>query len=307
MTSSIVSSRKPRLRTPFEATTLANRLVGSPAIWRLCRSYTSTHVWHVGGPESSVAVKIAGGESAAQALVWESENLRAMPAGNLRPLGAGCDLRPADPFAWQVTPWVLGLTTWEACRLLREGDRQGREQARAVAIETCRAVGRLHTAGWLHGTLDPHHVVHTRGRGRVRLLSCAWATHAGKRTSAGYGGGLVHLLSPELASAVDQSRGNGVLLNRPSEVYTLAAGLWWAATGTWPLAYHEQREVGFDPQTKSRSQLRRVIASGKVPRADPTVHHWPEFLDPLAAAMSPSLSRRPTAHQLADWLITIPL
>ncbi|GCB94530.1 hypothetical protein [Streptomyces noursei] len=307
MTSSIASGLKASLRTPFAATILANRLAGSPAIWRLCRSEPSTHLWQVGGPQSSVAVKVAAGERAALTLVRETENLRAMPAGNLRSLGAGSDLRPTDPIAWQITPWALGLTTWEAFRLLREGDQEGREQARAVAIETCRAVGRLHTAGWLHGTLDPHHVVHTRERSRVRLLSCAWATRAGRRTSPGYGGGLVHLLSPELANAIDRSRGNGLLLSRPAEVYTLAAGLWWAVTGTWPLAYDDFRGVGFDPQTKSRPHLLRIIASGEVPRADPAVHDWPEFLEPLAGAMSPSLSRRPTAHQLADWIESIPL
>ncbi|MFC9740466.1 hypothetical protein ACFVKC_21390 [Streptomyces noursei] len=307
MTSSIASGLKASLRTPFAATILANRLAGSPAIWRLCRNEPGIHLWQVGGPKSSVAVKVAAGERAALTLVRESENLGAMPAGNLRPLGDGSDLRPTDPIAWQITPWALGPTTWEACRLLREGDQQGREQARAVAIETCRAVGRLHTAGWLHGSLDPHHVVHTRERGRVRLLSCAWATRAGKRTSPGYGGGLVHLLSPELANSIERSRGNGLLLSRPAEVYTLAAGLWWAATGTWPLAYDYYRGGGFDPQTKSRPHLRRIIASGKVPRAVPAVHNWSEFLDPLAGAMSPSLSRRPTAHQLADWLNSVPL
>ncbi|WP_180985991.1 hypothetical protein [Streptomyces sp. CB02959] len=227
-----------------------------------------------------------------------------MPAGNTRPLGAGSDLRPAAPIAWQITPWALGPTTWEAFRLLREGDQQGRGQARTAAIETCQAVGRLHTAGWMHGTLDPHHVVHTTDPGRVRLLSCTWATRAGKRTSAGYDGGLVHLLSPELACAIERSRGNGVLFNRGHEVYTLAAGLWWAATSTWPLVY---QDVGFDPSAKSRSHARRIIAGGKVPRADPTAHSWPEFLAPLAAAMTLAPSRRPTAHQLADWLNSIPL
>ncbi|MER7986470.1 hypothetical protein ABTY53_12830 [Streptomyces noursei] len=290
---------------PFDATDLASRLAGSPAVWRLIGNRPSHRLWHVGGPRATVAVKIAGGENPALALVRESTALRAMPAGNMRPLGSGADLRPAAPLAWQITPWALGLTTWEAFRPLREGAEEGREQALAAAVATCRAVGRLHAAGWTHGNLEPHHVVHTADRGRVRLLSCTWATRAGERTSAGYDGGLVHLLPPDLAAAIERSRGNGVLLNTSAEVYTLAAGLWWAATGAWPLAYH-YRNVGFDPNAKSRSRIRRIIASGHVPIAAPATYIWPEFLAPLAAAMTPVPSRRPTAHQLADWLNSIP-
>ncbi|MFB6533082.1 hypothetical protein ACFCY8_13250 [Streptomyces noursei] len=295
------SIRSTVLLCPFDATALASRLAGSPAVWRLIGNRPSHRLWHVGGPKASVAVKVAGGENPALALVRESAALDAMPAGNIRPLGSGANLRPAAPLAWQITPWA-GLTTWEALRPLREGAEEGREQALAAAVATCRAVGHLHAAGWTHGNLAPHHVVHPTDRGPARLLSCTWATRADKPTSAGYDGGLVHLLSPELAAEMERSRGSAVLVDRSSEVYTLAAGLWWAATGSWPLAYHAYRKAGFDPNTQSRSRLQRAIASGDIPITAPASYSCPEVLAPLAAAMSFVPNRRPTAHQLADWL-----
>ncbi|MER7986733.1 hypothetical protein ABTY53_14185 [Streptomyces noursei] len=61
MTASIATTAlKPTLRCPFDATNLANKFAGSPAIWRLCRNDPHTHLWHVGGPKASVAVKVAG-------------------------------------------------------------------------------------------------------------------------------------------------------------------------------------------------------------------------------------------------------
>ncbi|MER7986469.1 hypothetical protein ABTY53_12825 [Streptomyces noursei] len=291
----------PPLRCPDTASDYANQCAGSPSNWALVRDRHDHQLWRVQGPCMTVAVKVSSGQSAARALVREAAALRAMPAGGIRVLRASDNLYGAMPWAWLITPWADGPTTWDMCKKLRDAEDDGREEARRAAVELCMAVGRLHAAGWVHGDLRPHHAVHTTAG--VRLLSCAGASRIGHATSTAYLGGLVHLLSPQFAAALEAST-VGVRLDPADEVYTLAAGLWWAATTSWPLAFSD---AGLDPSTMTAVSLRRAIASAKIPLVSGTAHPWPEFLAPLSDAMAQTPGDRPNAYQLADQLKVVPL
>ncbi|MEW1674882.1 hypothetical protein AB0O47_16775 [Streptomyces noursei] len=291
----------PPLRCPDTASAYANQCAGSPTTWALVRDRHDHQLWRVHGPRMTVAVKVANGQNATRVLVREATVLRAMPPGGISVLRTVHDLHSAEPWAWLITPWADGPTTWDACRNLRDDAHNGREEARRAAVELCMAVGRLHAVGWVHGDLRPHHAVHTTAG--VRLLSCAGASRIGHATSATYLGGLVHLLSPQLAAALESSTA-GVMLDPADEVYTLAAGLWWAATTSWPRAFGD---AGLDPSTMTALALRRAIATAEIPLASGTAHSWPEFLAPLTAAMAQVPGDRPSAFQLADQLKAVPL
>ncbi|MFC9740465.1 hypothetical protein ACFVKC_21385 [Streptomyces noursei] len=268
----MTTSATPSLRCPDTASDYATQCAGSPATWALIRDRHDHQLWQVHGPRMAVAVKVASGESAARALVREAAALRAMPPGGIRVLHTADDVSCPEPWAWLITPWAAGPTTWDTFKKLR--DNSGRDEARRAAVELCMAVGRLHTAGWVHGDLRPHHAVHTTAG--VRLLSCTGASRIGNAVSATYLGGLVHLLSPRLAAALESTVA-GVVLDLADEVYTLAAGLWWAATTTWPLAY---ADAGIDSSTMTAVELRRAIATARISLASGAAHSWPEFLAP---------------------------
>ncbi|GAA2657613.1 hypothetical protein [Streptomyces lunalinharesii] len=291
----------PRLQCPDTASAYATQCAGSPTTWTLMRDRHDHQLWQVRGPRTTVAVKVASGENAARALVREAAALRAMPPGGVRVLHTADGVYCPAPWAWLITAWADGPTTWDTFKKLRDDTNAGRDEARRAAVELCMSVGRLHAVGWVHGDLRPHHAVHTTAG--VRLLSCTAASRIGNAISASYLGGLVYLLSPQLAAALESTT-VGVVLDSDDEVYTLAAGLWWAATTTWPLAY---ADAGIDPSTMTSLALRRAIATIKIPLAKAAGHPWPQFLAPLSAAMTQPPGSRPSALQLADQLKAVPL
>jgi hypothetical protein len=103
-----------------------------------------------------------------------------------------------------------------------------------------------------------------------------------------------HLLAPEVAAAVEDGV-RPVAPSRPAEVYTLAASLWWAITGGWPLDYGG---AGVDPAKLTAAQLRRAIGEGAFRLHSPSV--WPGVQRVLAATvLAQPPERRPTAAELA--------
>ncbi|WP_316741027.1 hypothetical protein [Streptomyces sp. MK7] len=103
-----------------------------------------------------------------------------------------------------------------------------------------------------------------------------------------------HLLAPELAAAVEDGM-RPVAPSQPAEVYTLAASLWWAITGDWPLDYEG---AGADPAQLTASELRRAIGKGAFQVRSPSM--WPgvqRVLSTTVLAQPPEL--RPTAVELA--------
>ncbi|MET8782978.1 MULTISPECIES: hypothetical protein [unclassified Streptomyces] len=108
-----------------------------------------------------------------------------------------------------------------------------------------------------------------------------------------------HLLAPELAASVEAGD-RPVTPGRAAEVYTPAASLWWAISGTWPLDYEA---AGIDPTKLMAAQLRRAIGSGRLtPRAATT---WPTVQGVLTSVIAEPPERRPTAGELAAQLRSV--
>ncbi|GGV50351.1 hypothetical protein [Streptomyces spectabilis] len=153
------------------------------------------------GPTSQWAVKVGHCECAAP-VAREAEVL-ARTVERPAPLAYSKRARWGRPTgaAWLMTPWMTGPPLWEAFEPVRAGEQHRGALARAV--RACIAVGDLHRAGWVHGNLQPHHVIVT-ARGCL-LLDCAWAWSTDLPPSGAFGGGLVHLMSRELMAYVDSA------------------------------------------------------------------------------------------------------
>lgn len=262
---------------------MANRWCGGRAQLEVISDRRGAAVWKATGPSGTVEIKAGTGEGAAITL-REAHVLKAMGEP-----GRDVVMDRRQGLAWMVTPWFEGPSTWDALRGVREG-RGDESAALACVIQLCEAVTQLHAAGWVHGDLQPQHSIHTKDG--VRLIDCSWAWRRGFEPSYVFRGGLPHLLSPELAASVEA--GTRPVAPMPADdVYALAAGVWWAVTGAWPLDYDA---ADIPVSSISAAQLREVIATRRVPLCTTTV--MPSLLQMMAAALLAPSERRPTAAQL---------
>lgn len=196
---------------------------------------------------------------------------------------------------WLVGPWHDGPSIWEALRPLRQGDVAPDDRHVKLLTDTCRAVHELHQRGWAHGDLQPAHFIRTRAG--VRLIDLAWACSPELAPSPLFRGGFVHLVAPELAAAV--ASGESPVAPTPeADVYSLAAGLWFALTGRPPLNY---AAMGFDADCMTPAVLHGIIANHRIPLRTATT--WPEMLDVLMLVLqADEPSHRMGADRLAELL-----
>ncbi|MFI6209114.1 hypothetical protein ACIBAI_22365 [Streptomyces sp. NPDC051041] len=273
---------------PPEAGVAVRAVCGDGTDFQLISDRRGSAVWKAAGPRGTVAVKVGTGPEGAVITAREATVLHAMGRGRLLAHGRG------ETAAWMVTPWYDGPSTWEALLDVRAG-RGDFESARRYVVGVCGAVAELHAAGWVHGDLQPGHAIHTAEG--VALIDCSWAWHpAHLGPSHLFRGGMPHLLAPETAAAVEAGEWP-VTTSRPAEVYTVAASLWWAITGAWPLAYDA---IGLDPARLTAAVLRRVIGARRIPLCD--VRVWPGAQGVLGEVLTAPADSRPTAAELAALL-----
>lgn len=204
----------------------------------------------------------------------------------------------SEAAAWMITRWYDGPSTWQALHAVRAGVGL-RSAALSHMIGLCEAVARLHQDGWVHADLQPAHALHTPSG--VRLIDCSWAWHPEKLApSPLFHGGRPHFLAPELALSIHEGE-RPVAPSQPSEVYTLAATLWTAITGDWPLDY---AHIGVDPAALAPADLRRIISTGTIPLHGPW--SWPDVQDILSDVLTQPAEHRPTAAELASRLRSLP-
>ncbi|MFF1873188.1 hypothetical protein ACFVXD_30540, partial [Kitasatospora herbaricolor] len=146
--------------------------------------------------------------------------------------------------------------------------------------------------------LQPAHCIHTDHGARLIDLAGAQGprllTDPALNTS--YNGALAHREGPELARAL--AANTPVHPTYASDVYALAASLWTAATGHWPLNYPA---AGIDPHSATLTELRTAIGTGRIP-----LHTAPPALSVLCNILRPALdpdpASRPRAAELAQAL-----
>ncbi|MFG2526002.1 hypothetical protein [Streptomyces sp. NPDC048527] len=274
---------------PEAARVAAEAVCGPDTRWKLLTNRRDSAVWHVAGASGDVAVKAGAGEQGAAITGREAEALAAIEGP--RTLFAHGSEGGA---AWMVTAWHDGPTTWEALHTAREAIRRS-SAARVCLADVCTAVARLHGAGWVHGDLQPEHTLHTTDG--VRLIDYSWAWHPTKLApSPLFRGGPPHLLAPELARSIHDGV-RPVAPTQTAEVYALAASLWRAITGDWPLDY---AHASIEPGSLTASELREVIATQQIALCKPDV--WPDAQIILRDAMVAPAGSRPTAAAMSEQL-----
>jgi hypothetical protein len=286
---------------PLEGRAEAEHLVGTPTRWELKKHGGATSVWQVTGPVGQWALKIGRDEDAA-VVGREAEALAHISATvPTTSYGARAKSGRTSDCAWLLTPWLDGPTTWQAFQCVRDRKRD-RSSAHAAAIDLASAVATLHQSGWVHGDVQPHHSIHTRGG--VRLIGCSWAWNMQLDTplapSYSFHGGLLHLMSPELMARVNAGQ-YPLGPSQPDETYALAASLWWAATNSWPLDY---AQLGIDPATFTQTTLLGVLARHWPPLGD--IPTWPQLEEVLRPVLTTRADKRPSALELAQRLRTMP-
>lgn len=151
---------------------------------------------------------------------------------------------------WNIQPWHAGPSLyekWESCRAA--GGSVLPDMLNALSC--AEALSELHRAGWIHGDIQPAHmIVGTTGVKLIDLALAQGRTVAGALDFA-YRGCLVHYGAPEISRSVLES--GTAAPTRESDVYALGASLMISATG-W-------RHVDY-PDGAPREVQRQAIVDG---------------------------------------------
>lgn len=187
---------------------------------------------------------------------------------------------------WNAQPWHPGTSLYDLWAHHRTGERPpvpSFAEARACAA----ALAELHEQGWVHGDVQPAHLL-LDGRGAVLIdLALAAGGLVPPEVDFAYRGCLVHYEAPEIAREV-LDRGSAAP-TRASDVYALGASLMISATGWRHVAY---------PDDATREEQRRAIVG--------TRHRPVTVAGPMGRLIEAMLCRdpadRPTSAEIRDAL-----
>ncbi|MET7814240.1 hypothetical protein ABZT26_25755 [Streptomyces sp. NPDC005395] len=281
----------PEVPFPADCWAAIEEASGQPVTWAEQTDRAGCSVWRVTGPRAEWAVKY-GRDQGAAVVAREAAVMRRI--AGLAPAtsyGKRALAGQSKHEAWLMTPWLDGPSMWDVFMPVRlqTGDYTG---CREAAADACLALGALHAAGWVHGDIQPHHVLYTAGG--ARLIDWSWAWHPGMPPSSAYDGGLVHLMSPELMDQVE-SGARPVATSPADEVWALAASIWWAATADFPRDY---RSAAVDPAAFTPVELRRVLLRHQVKMGH--IEPWKSLEEVLRSVLASPPGVRPDAVQLGQ-------
>ncbi|MEU6460306.1 hypothetical protein [Streptomyces sp. NPDC046976] len=274
----------------------AEALVGSPARWEPLTGGSGVETWRVAGPQDVRMFKL--GVGACSARVAREAAVRALLEG-LVPAGSRLPAQGwhghGEDSAWLTVPWLNGPTMWQVfAPVRRRGERT--DDALAAAVLTCISVAAVHQAEWVHGNIQPHHIILGPGGARLVDWASAWSP-AENLPPTDTAGSPVHLSSPEMLA---RSNRRPVYPTAADEVWTLAASIWWAASGRWPRDY---RALAIDTSVFTETELAKVLVRYGAPLAP--LAHWPELEAVLRYVLEAPAESRPTALDLAQHLCAL--
>ena len=200
-----------------------------------------------------------------------------------------------EPFSHRyVAEGDLGPKRWLLTRWV-EGDRLGRYRRLAIAPASgaerrrllldfagrfLSAVAELHARGYVHGDLQPDHVVRDE-TGTVHLLDFE-LTHRPGDVDVPYRGDLVHYDAPEVAAGL-LANADRIPCDELTEVYSAAGVLFLAARGLPPGAY---------ALTEPLEHLLATIAAGRRRTFEETGAAFSELERVLAVGLATDRARR---------------
>ncbi|WP_052874801.1 protein kinase domain-containing protein [Streptomyces sp. NBC_01439] len=187
---------------------------------------------------------------------------------------------------WSVQPWHSGPSLYS-----KWGPHRAPGSSAVPnfmdALSCAAALSDLHRAGWVHGDVQPAHLIMSESGATLIDLALARGRTVPEGVDFPYRGCLVHYEAPEISRSVLES--GTAVPTCESDVYALGASLMISATGWRHVAY---------PDEAPREVQRQAIADG--PHRPVTI---PGELGKLVNAMlMPSPADRPTAAEVCDAL-----
>ncbi|MEU3047952.1 protein kinase [Streptomyces sp. NPDC006984] len=186
---------------------------------------------------------------------------------------------------WGAQPWRCGdslYDRWAPCR------DSAAEPDIGEALSCAVALSGLHKMGWVHGDVQPAHLLLGKAGGAFLIdLALASGGRVPRACDFPYRGCLVHYEAPEVSAAVLAS--GAATPTREADVYALGAALFISATGWRHVAY---------PDDAPREVQRRAVVAGPHRHVD-----VPGVLGVLIPHMlSRSPADRPTSAEVCEGL-----
>lgn len=161
---------------------------------------------------------------------------------------------------WLAMRWLDGLNAKQyADSVTDRSDRVERliELFRGLA----RQLGTIHDAGYLHGDIQPAHVIICYDMpANPVILDWGLARHVDD-ASTSYKGALVHYAAPEIAAGMLQSRSD-IEYTRAAEIYSLGATMYFCLFGETPVWYALGAPFEDKIRAVAAGELRHRIRSG---------------------------------------------
>ncbi|MFI1829575.1 protein kinase [Streptomyces sp. NPDC020412] len=262
----------------------------APASQRLVLHRRGSTVWQVETEQGRYAVKL--GYPIEATPEWPAQEWTALaPAREgtvLQQLNrAGVSFGEWDHGTWNIQPWYAGTSLYDLWRPHRVDDALS-EPDPGEASSCAEAVAELHASGWVHGDIQPAHLITSTAGTKLIDLALAHGGHIPPSYDFSYRGCLVHYESPEVSRAVLTT--GTATPTQAADVYALGASLFISATGLRHVAY---------PDDASRPDQRRAVVEGPHRPVD-----VPGTLGRLIEAMlSPNPTDRPTSREVHGELI----
>ncbi|MEO1309252.1 MAG: phosphotransferase, partial [Pseudomonadota bacterium] len=138
---------------------------------------------------------------------------------------------------WLLMAWQQGepIDRWHRAH------SDASDSLRKVYQAAAETVAKLHSAGQVHGDLQPSHLLVDEGN--VKLIDFALSHAPG---NFNFRGAMVHFMAPETAKKILENA--PPLIDQLSETYSFGAVLFFSATGKVPTAYA-------DPKAPIRGKL----------------------------------------------------
>ncbi|MGC4044311.1 MAG: protein kinase [Armatimonas sp.] len=162
--------------------------------------------------------------------------------------------RTEEPVSFLFTDWVDGRPATEPLKAAHSGRLSVDEGTNTVrALFAC--LGALHSAGWVHGDLQPAHLL-CQENGEILLIDFGLAQST-QRPMENFRGGLVHFNAPEICSAMLADR--LAQATPQSDVFSLASVVFHALTG---------KVIGDYSQEQEWEEILTCLAEGKLRTAE---------------------------------------
>lgn len=184
---------------------------------------------------------------------------------------------------WLLLRWLDGETVSEPGRVYRamENDHARRTAFLDLFANILEKYVAVHTAGFMHGDVQTHHVFMTSGK--PLIIDWGLGKHVGD-TDYIYRGGLVHFVSPETAKEM-LIEAPDIHYDTATEMYAIAAMFFILYTGKTPVYYGTDdvlsvpledklkfvahgdiisfEKIGIKPFPELESALRKCLSSDK--------------------------------------------